>query len=75
MVCAAVLQVNKYIRHHTARNYSDMLLSHHQNAGQNHDIKIANIESCVVIVLFPSNGRFFQLYNSCVEKICHNVLN
>jgi hypothetical protein len=26
-----------------------------------------------ISVLFPSNGRFFWLHNSCFKQICHNM--
>jgi hypothetical protein len=35
--------------------------------------RIENTDLLVVIVLFPSYGRFFWLHNSCFEQICYNT--
>lgn len=36
--------------------------------------RIENTESRAVTVLFPSNGRFFWLHNSCFALIYHNII-
>jgi hypothetical protein len=54
-----------------------MLLSHHQNAGQNHDMKIANrcFEKCGTIQIFGNDNNFFLLSHFIFNLYNNNTIN